>query len=70
MVGREVKLNVQKKPAHPEDVILKVDHLCATNPHGSQVVDDVSFDVRAGEIWVLPVCRATGKPNWSGSLQD
>lgn len=45
MVGREVLLRVEKPPAHPKDVVLKVQNLrCGTK------LQDVSFDVRAGEI--------------------
>jgi general nucleoside transport system ATP-binding protein len=45
MVGRDVLLRVEKGPAAPRDVALAVRNLS----YGSKL-DDVSFDVRAGEI--------------------
>ena len=51
MVGRPVQLEVQKKPATPGDVVLHVEKLCVpSHLHKRNAVDNVSFDVRAGEI--------------------
>jgi len=50
MVGREVVLRVDKKPAEPKEVVLQVEHLHAKNDRGVPAVQDVSFQVRAGEI--------------------
>ena len=50
MVGREVLLRVEKAPAQPGDVLLKVDDLHVTDDRGIPKVRGVSFDVRAGEI--------------------
>ncbi|WP_417671062.1 ABC transporter ATP-binding protein [Roseibium sp.] len=50
MVGRSVLLQVDKKPAEPKDKVLVVDGLSVTDSRGVQVVKNVSFDVRAGEI--------------------
>ncbi|HET8985930.1 MAG TPA: ABC transporter ATP-binding protein [Trueperaceae bacterium] len=51
MVGREVLLRVGKGESHPGDVALKVEHLTlahATKP--KNVLDDVGFEVRTGEV--------------------
>jgi general nucleoside transport system ATP-binding protein len=45
MVGREVLLRVEKEPAQPKAVVLSVKNLKL-----GSALDDVSFDVRAGEI--------------------
>ena len=45
MVGRDVLLRVEKTPAKPGDVVLRVRHL-----HVARAVNGVTFDVRAGEI--------------------
>jgi len=45
MVGRDVLLRVEKPEAHPKDVVLSVKNLS----DGAKL-NDVSFDVRAGEI--------------------
>jgi simple sugar transport system ATP-binding protein len=50
MVGREVLLRVEKKPAQPGDVLLSVKGLEAFDDRGIPKVRGVSFDVRAGEI--------------------
>ncbi|MCH4013193.1 MAG: ABC transporter ATP-binding protein [Solobacterium sp.] len=51
MVGRDVQLVVDKKPAKPKDVVLEVSHLTVPGRTKTKnAVNDVSFKVRAGEI--------------------
>ena len=51
MVGRDVEFAVQKEPAKPTDVILDVQGLCVASKRSKKnAVDNVSFQVRAGEI--------------------
>ena len=51
MVGRPVQLQVQKEEAKPTDVILDVKGLTvASKSSKKNAVNNVSFDVRAGEI--------------------
>lgn len=51
MVGRDVQLVVDKKPAHPGDTVLSVENMTvASKLHGNNAVKNVSFDVHAGEI--------------------
>ncbi|MDO5441047.1 MAG: ABC transporter ATP-binding protein [Bacillota bacterium] len=52
MVGRDVNFHVEKKEQNLGDVVLKVDHLtCASKSHkGKTAINDVSFEVRRGEI--------------------
>jgi len=50
MVGRKVLLHVDKGPASPGDVVLDVAGLSVKDRFGTNRVDDVSFNVRAGEI--------------------
>jgi len=50
MVGREVLLRVDKKPAQPGDPLLQVHELAVRDDRGLEAVRGVSFDVRAGEI--------------------
>jgi simple sugar transport system ATP-binding protein len=50
MVGRHVLLRVEKGPASPGAVRLSVRNLTVRDNRGVTMVDDVSFDVRAGEI--------------------
>lgn len=50
MVGRRVLLRVEKGEAHPGAVKLKVDGLTVKDARGVTMVDNVSFEIRAGEI--------------------
>ena len=50
MVGRNVKFVVDKGEAKPTDVIFKVENLTVAGKHKKNAVNDVSFEVRAGEI--------------------
>jgi ABC-type uncharacterized transport system ATPase subunit len=50
MVGRDVLLRVDKKPAQPGDVLLALENLVVRDDRGLEAVRGVSFQVRAGEI--------------------
>jgi simple sugar transport system ATP-binding protein len=50
MVGREVLLRVEKKPAQPGEPLLLVEDLEVRDDRGLEAVRGVSFDVRSGEI--------------------
>jgi simple sugar transport system ATP-binding protein len=50
MVGRRVLLHVEKQPANPREIFLSVRNLTVKDNRGVVMVDNVSFDVRSGEI--------------------
>jgi simple sugar transport system ATP-binding protein len=50
MVGRDVQLAIDVAPGTPGEVVLDVDGLTMRDQHGRDVVNSVSFQVRAGEI--------------------
>ena len=51
MVGHSVNLTIDKDPANPGEVVLSVNNLSIRNKRNKKnAVNDVSFDVRAGEI--------------------
>lgn len=50
MVGRSVLLEVEKDNTKPGDILLSVRNLSVRDERGVTLVDDVSFEVRAGEI--------------------
>ena len=50
MVGRRVLMQVEKGEAKPGEVKLSVRNLTVRDSRGVTMVEDVSFDVRAGEI--------------------
>lgn len=50
MVGRRVLLQVDKGPASPGEVLFSVENLTVRDSRGVDMVKDVSFEVRSGEI--------------------
>ena len=50
MVGRDVFLKPAPEPKKIDDVVLKVENVSAVNDFHLPVLQDVSFDVRSGEI--------------------
>jgi simple sugar transport system ATP-binding protein len=61
MVGRDVKLVVDKAPSTPGEPVLDVDDLVVGDDRGQRVVDGVSFEVRAGEIVALAGVQGNGQ---------
>jgi simple sugar transport system ATP-binding protein len=61
MVGRDVLLRVDKKPAKPEAPLLQVEELTVFDDRGLEAVRGVTFEVRAGEIVGLAGVDANGQ---------
>ena len=62
MVGRDVQLQVDKKPAHPGDVVLDVEDVTIHNDQRKKdSVKDVTFQVHAGEIVCLAGIEGNGQ---------
>jgi simple sugar transport system ATP-binding protein len=61
MVGREVDLNVDKEPANPKEVVLKVENLVALDDRDHLAIDGISFDVRSGEILGIAGVQGNGQ---------
>ncbi|ANS80489.1 ABC transporter ATP-binding protein [Serinicoccus hydrothermalis] len=61
MVGRSVSLRVDKEPADPGAAAFEVEGLSVVNAAGTVLVDDVSFDVRAGEILCVAGVQGNGQ---------
>ena len=61
MVGREVLLRVDKKPAHPGDPLLQVEDLVVFDDRGLEAVRGLSLSVRGGEILGLAGVDANGQ---------
>lgn len=61
MVGREVQLTVDRSRAKAARTILDVDRLRVLNDEGKLVVDDVSFEVKSGEILAVAGVQGNGQ---------
>ena len=61
MVGRPVELTVSKTEAKPEDVVLEIEDLQVLNVHDQLAVDNVSFQVRKGEIVGIAGVQGNGQ---------
>jgi len=61
MVGRDVVLHIEKSPATPTDTVLDVQHISALDDRGSIAVNDVSFQVRSGEIVGIAGVQGNGQ---------
>ncbi len=66
MVGRKVRLNLDKAPARPGDVLLSTRNLGLTSSAGVTLLDDISLDLHAGEI----VCVAGVSGNGQSELLE
>ena len=62
MVGRKVKLTVEKKASIPGNPVLKVDALRVMDNRKHPAVKEVSFEVRKGEI--LAIAGVDGNGQW------
>ena len=61
MVGRSVNLSVDKTPAEAGEAQLEVRDLSVIAPNGTVLVDDISFDVRGGEILCIAGVQGNGQ---------
>jgi len=68
MVGKEMDLNIIKQSAKPGDTVLKVRNLFDYNDFGQQVLKDVSFDLRAGEILGVAAIEGNGQSELAENL--
>ncbi|WP_153396942.1 ABC transporter ATP-binding protein [Ornithinicoccus halotolerans] len=61
MVGRQVSLAVDKRPADPREAVFVVEDLSVLSPAGTAVVDRVSFTVRGGEVLCVAGVQGNGQ---------
>jgi len=61
MVGREVLLQVDKKPADPGEVVLDVKNLTIIDERDMEIVRQVSFQVHKGEILGIAGVQGNGQ---------
>jgi len=61
MVGRPVELKVEKELSKPQQPVLEVKNLIIVNKNKKIEVDDISFDVRGGEIVGIAGVQGNGQ---------
>ena len=61
MVGREVILTFEKKPQQLRDVMMRVRNLTVHNTQGVMKVDNLSFDLKGGEILGIAGVEGNGQ---------
>lgn len=68
MVGREVVLHIEKKPAKVGDVCLSAEGLTYINNIGKKMLNDVSLKLRAGEILSVAGVEGNGQAELAAIL--
>ena len=61
MVGRELNTNYPHKPAGNGDVVLKLEKISALGDMHTLALDNVSFEIRAGEIYGIAGVSGNGQ---------
>ncbi len=68
MVGRSVELTVAKNPPKVGDPALVVDNLRVIDPRGQVLVNNVSFEVRSGEVLAIAGVQGNGQTELTEAL--
>jgi simple sugar transport system ATP-binding protein len=64
MVGRKVRLDLDKAPARTGETMLAARHLSLVDGRGVRLLDDISLEVKAGgRSWASPAFPAMARPN-------
>jgi ABC-type uncharacterized transport system ATPase subunit len=61
MVGRDVLLRAEKAPANPRETVLSVRGLGLKDKAGKDIISDVSFEIRAGEVLAIAGVEGNGQ---------
>ncbi|MCL1836042.1 MAG: ABC transporter ATP-binding protein [Treponema sp.] len=68
MVGRAVTFRIEKKPAKPGGVVLKIEDLTVSGPKGAPAVTGLSLEVRAGEVVGIAGVDGNGQSELVGAI--
>lgn len=68
MVGRAVDLTTAKKPAQPGSTQLVVENLTIVDQQGATLLDNVSFEIHAGEVLAIAGVQGNGQTELTEAL--
>jgi simple sugar transport system ATP-binding protein len=68
MVGRAVSFKIEKKPAQPGEIILKVEDLTVIGAKGTPAVSGLSLEVHAGEVVGIAGIDGNGQSELVGAI--
>ncbi|MEZ0492778.1 ABC transporter ATP-binding protein [Kineococcus sp. TBRC 1896] len=68
MVGRDVRLRVEKADAEPGDAVLQMAGVRVVDPSGAVLLDDVDLQVRAGEVLAVAGVDGNGQTELTRSI--
>ena len=68
MAGRAVTFRIDKKPARPGGVVLKIENLTVTAPKGFPAVNGLSLEVRSGEVLGIAGVDGNGQPELTAAV--
>jgi general nucleoside transport system ATP-binding protein len=68
MVGREVRLRVEKADAAPGRSVLTMSSVRVVDPSGTVLLDDIDLDVRAGEVLAIAGVDGNGQTELTRSI--
>ncbi|WP_432561874.1 ABC transporter ATP-binding protein [Kineococcus sp. SYSU DK003] len=68
MVGRDVRLRVDKEVAEPGGTVLQMAGVRVLDPSGTVLLDDIDLDVRAGEVLAIAGVDGNGQTELTRSI--
>jgi simple sugar transport system ATP-binding protein len=68
MVGRAVNFRIEKAPPKTGDLVLKIENLCVTGSQGTAAVNDLSLEVRSGEVLGIAGVDGNGQSELSAAI--
>ncbi|WP_328294824.1 ABC transporter ATP-binding protein [Kineococcus sp. NBC_00420] len=68
MVGREVRLRVEKAAAEPGESVLTMSSVRVVDPSGTVLLDGIDLDVRAGEVLAIAGVDGNGQTELTRSI--
>ncbi len=68
MIGRDVELKFQKDTPQPKHSVMEIKNLICVSDEGKRVVDNVSLNIRAGEVLGIVGVEGNGQSEFSEAI--